>query len=83
MQDKDLMQDILMLEKGVCDLYMHGAIEASTANVNQAFKTALSDSLTMQNSIYNDMTACGWYQTEAVQASQINSVKQKFQNMQG
>ena len=24
MQDKLLMQDMLMLEKGVCDLYMHG-----------------------------------------------------------
>ena len=30
MQDKDLMQDILMLEKGVCDFYMHGAIESPT-----------------------------------------------------
>lgn len=78
MQDKDLMQDMLMLEKGVCDLYMHGAIEASTANVNQAFKAALSDSLTMQSNIYNRMEEKGWYQTEAVQPSQINSVKQKF-----
>ena len=78
MKDKDLMQDMLMLEKGVCDLYMHGAIEASTANVNQAFKTALADSLTMQSSIYNHMQANGWYQTEDVQPSQINCVKQKF-----
>ena len=23
MQDKNLMEDILLLEKGVCDLYMH------------------------------------------------------------
>lgn len=78
MQDKDLMQDMLMLEKGVCDLYMHGALESSTANVNQAFKTALSDSLAMQSTIYSDMQAKGWYPTEAVQPSQINSVKQKF-----
>ncbi|MBQ9228623.1 MAG: spore coat protein [Eubacterium sp.] len=78
MQDKNLMQDMLMLEKGVCDLYMHGAIESSTANVNQAFKTALSDSLTMQNSIYSQMEANGWYQTEPVQQSEINTLKQKY-----
>ena len=29
MDDKNLMQDILLLEKGVCDLFMHGTIESS------------------------------------------------------
>ena len=79
MQDKNLMQDILMLEKGVCDLYMHGAIESSTANVNQAFKTALSDSLAMQNTVYQQMAANGWYQTDTVDQTEIDTVKQKFQ----
>ena len=55
MDDRNLMQDILLLEKGVCDLYMHGAIESSTQNINQTFKTALNDSLTMQDDIYKKM----------------------------
>ena len=38
MDDKNLMEGILLLEKGVCDLYMHGTIESSTDNVHQAFK---------------------------------------------
>ena len=37
MNDKNVMEDILLLEKGVCDLFMHGTIESSTANVHQAF----------------------------------------------
>lgn len=80
MQDKNLMQDILMLEKGVCDLYMHGSIESSTQNINQAFKAALNESLTMQDCIYKQMESKGWYQTQQADQSQINTLKQKFSN---
>ena len=51
MDDKNLMEDILLLEKGVCDLYMHGTLESPTSNVHQAFSTALNDSLCMQDTL--------------------------------
>ncbi len=82
MQDKSIMQDILMLEKGVCDLYMHGAIEASTQNINKTFKSALDNSLTMQDCIYKEMESKGWYTTEQADQSKIDTLKQKFTNMQ-
>lgn len=47
MGDKNLMENILLLEKGVCDLFLHGTIESSTSSVHQAFSTALHDSLGM------------------------------------
>jgi spore coat protein CotF len=78
MNDKNLMEDILLLEKGVCDLFMHGAIESATANVHQTFTTALTDALTMQDTIYNKMSAKGWYPTEQAEQNKINCVKQKF-----
>lgn len=78
MDDKNLMENILLLEKGVCDLYMHGSIESSTQNVHQAFKTALNDSLNMQDTIYDKMAQKGWYPTEQVEQSKIETVKQKF-----
>lgn len=81
MDDKNLMQDILLLEKGVCDLYMHGSIESSTGNVHQAFKTALNNSLCMQDALYDQMSAKGWYTTQQVERTKIDNVKQKF-NMQ-
>ena len=82
MQDKLLMQDILMLEKGVCDLYMHGAIESSTNNISEAFKCALNDSLNMQNEIYSEMQSKGWYTTENAEQDKINTLRTKFTNMQ-
>lgn len=81
MDDKNLMENILLLEKGVCDLYMHGAIESPTDNVYQAFTKALNDSLCMQDTIYSKMSAKGWYPTEQAQQTQVDTVKQKFSNM--
>ena len=80
MQDRNVMQDILLLEKGACDLYMHGSIEASTQNINQAFKTALNDSLTMQDSIYKEMQSKGWYTADQAEQQKITELKDKFTN---
>ncbi len=82
MDDKCLMEDLLLLEKGVCDLYLHGSIESSTQNINQAFRTALNDSLNAQSTIYNKMSAKGWYQTQNVEQTKIDTVKQKFMQPQ-
>ena len=41
MDDKCIMENILLTEKGVCDLFLHGTIESSTANVHQAFNLSL------------------------------------------
>ena len=55
MEDKDLIEKELLIIKGVCDLYLHGTIESSTAEVHEAFKCALNESLNIQNKIYNIM----------------------------
>ena len=78
MDDKNLMENILLLEKGVCDLFMHGTIESPTDNVHRTFSTALNESLTMQDSLYDAMAAKGWYSTEQAEPTKISSVKQKY-----
>jgi spore coat protein CotF len=78
MDDKNLMQDILLLEKGVCDLFMHGTIESSTQNVHQTFECALNDSLKMQDQLYKEMSAKGWYPMEQAPQQQVEQMKQKF-----
>ena len=78
MNDRDIMENLLLTTKGVCDLFMHGAIESSTENVHQAFCTALGDSLGMQDSIYKEMSGHGWYSAEQAQQQQIHQIKQKF-----
>ncbi len=78
MDDKNLMENILLLEKGVCDLYMHGAIESPTPDVHQAFSSALNASLGMQDAVYDKMAAKGLYPTEQAEQAKASAVKQKF-----
>lgn len=80
MEDRNLMEEQLLVEKGICDLYMHGAIESTTAEVHTAFKNALNQSLDIQNKIYNLMAERGWYQTETAEQTKIASTKQKYSN---
>lgn len=78
MEDKNLMENILLLEKGACDLFLHGSIESSTDNVHKTFHNALNDSLCMQDAIYDKMAAKGWYPTEQAEQNKVNSLKQKY-----
>lgn len=78
MNDRDLMENMLLLEKGVCDLFMHGAIESSTANVHQTFSDSLNSALRMQEQIYSKMESRGWYKTQQADQSKLSSVKMKF-----
>ena len=78
MDDKDIMEKELLTIKGVCDLYLHGSIESTTAEVHSAFKEALNESLNIQNKIYNLMSEKGWYKTENAEQPKIEQTKQKF-----
>ena len=81
MDDKNLMENILHRQKGVCDLYMHGTIESSTGNVHDAFNCALNESLCLQDNVYSQMAQKGWYPMEQVEQQKINTVKQKYQSV--
>ena len=78
MDDRNLMQNLLLLEKGCCDLYLHGAVESATGNVLGAFNSALDDSLSMQGEIFSKMSEKGWYNIPDVEQTKIDQLKQKF-----
>ena len=80
MDDRNLMENLLQLEKGACDLFLHGTMESSTFSVHQAFGQALTDSLGMQSNLYDKMAAKGWYQSEEVQQNKINEIKQQYRS---
>ena len=52
MEDKDLMDKELLVTKGLCDLYLHGTLESTTAEVHEAFKCSLNECLNIQNKLY-------------------------------
>ena len=78
MDDRQIMENLLLCVKGECDLMMHGAIESSTPAVHQAFAQSFNDALTLQNQIYSKMAEKGWYPATKAEQQQISAVKQKF-----
>ena len=81
MDDKCIMENLLNVTKGACDLYLHGTIESPTMNVHQAFDNALNDTLCMQEDIYKKMSAKGWYTTEQAEQQKISKIKNQFAGM--
>ena len=71
MDDKMIMENLLNTTKGVCDLYMHGAIESSTPN-------ALNFELGMQDELYKQMQQKGWYAAEQAAPQRTQQMKQKY-----
>lgn len=82
MDDRNLMQNLLLLEKGCCDLYMHGAVESANQNVLGAFSAAYDDSLSMQGEIFSKMTQKGWYNIADVEQTKVDQLKQKYSTAQ-
>ncbi len=80
MNDQEIMENLLLTTKGVCDLYMHGTIESNTQNVHTAFDEALNQSLCIQDGLYQKMAAQGWYPTEQAQQQHLDKVRNKFAN---
>jgi len=78
MDDKCIMENLLNVTKGVCDLYMHGSIESSSPSVHRAFTDALNEALSMQSCIYREMSAKGWYQPQEAPRQQREQLRQKF-----
>ena len=78
MNDKEIMQGILMTTKGVVDLYMHGTVESATPNVHGTFNTALESALCMQSDIYKNMADRGWYPSEQATQQKLDTVKQRY-----
>ncbi len=82
MNDRNIMENLLLTTKGACDLYMHGTAESGTANVSNTFGTALKDTLSMQGGIYQKMSTKGWYPTQQVEQQKIDQLRQKFSTAQ-
>ena len=82
MDDKNMMQNLLLLEKGCCDLYLHGAVESSTKNVLGAFNSALDVTQSTQDEIYTKMTNKGWYNVCDVEQTKVDQLRQKFATAQ-
>ena len=80
MNDKLIMENILLLLKGTCEVYVHGSQEASNKKIHEILTESLAEILKMQYEVYTKMTECGWYQITNIKSSEIKKTLGQLQN---
>ena len=78
MNDKTIMENLLLTTKGACNMYMNGTVESSTQNVHTAFDEALKESLCMQGTLFQKMSQKGWYPMQQVEQQKINDLRNRY-----
>ena len=80
MEDKNYMESLLNASKGICEVLLHGTIEASTKSINGTMNQSLFDALSMQQEIYTKMEAKGWYKTDVAPTTKVQTTAQNLKN---
>ena len=61
MEEKVILNTMLNLSKNMCDLLLHGTIEANDDVIIKRFNNTLNDYLSIQASIFRLMEEKGYY----------------------
>ncbi|OEH86925.1 hypothetical protein BHU72_01295 [Desulfuribacillus stibiiarsenatis] len=76
--DRDLLNEMILLEKHASSLYHTATIEASSEKLHQDCGSIMQETLQCQRKLYNLMTQKGWYNTQNTDHQQISQSYQKF-----
>ncbi len=78
MNDKLIMESILLLLKSTVEVYVHGTLEASNKTIHSALKSGLDDIMKMQFEVFNKMNECGWYKLNNLDTKKITDTLNKL-----
>lgn len=78
MTDRELLEDMLTLQKHTDVNYSMFANECSTGNVRTDIMNILNDEHKIQSEVFDQMAACGWYSPASAEMQKIEQAKQKF-----
>ncbi len=79
MNDKIIMENMLLLLKSTVEVYVHGSLESTNKIVHNALKSNLDEIIKMKDELYKKMTECGWYIVTNIDSKQIQKTLKKLQ----
>lgn len=82
LKDKDMLEDMLTLEKHIAGVYNTGVTEASCQNLRQVLTANMEETLQDQFSTFNEMYQRGFYQVKQANPQDVSTAQQKYQQMQ-
>ena len=78
MNEQEKMNDLLSTQKFLTGVYNSYCNEAATSAVRSTLTSILADEHRIQEEIFNEMNARGYYPLEKAEDNKISSTKQKF-----
>ena len=78
MNEQEKMNDLLSTQKFLTGAYNSYCNEAATSAVRSTLTSILADEHRIQEEIFNEMSARGYYPLEKAEDNKISSTKQKF-----
>ncbi|MCQ1530622.1 spore coat protein [Lutispora saccharofermentans] len=81
LNDQDIMDDLLTMEKQIISAYNTGITESSCQNLRQTLTSNLLETHQLQYTIFDTMKKKGWYQTKDAQDQDVNNAKNKYSNI--
>ena len=78
MNEQQKMNDLLSTQKFLTGVYNSYSNEAATSAVRSTLTSILADEHRIQEEIFNEMNARGYYPLEKAEDNKISSTKQKF-----
>ena len=76
--EQERITDLLTLEKHLAGNYNSFALEAATPEVQNCLGNLLNDTHRMQQQIFAEMSARGWYPTPKAEDEKVTAARQKF-----
>lgn len=76
--DKYTLENVLTLTKSLITLYADGTVESSNKKVRNLMEDGLSDTLNMQDVLYQTMKDDGFYNTSDVKPSEVEKLYTKL-----
>ena len=80
MNDKLLMENMLLVLKSTVEVYVHGTLESSNKKIRDTLKYGLDNIMDMQFDLYNKMTENNWYNIENISTNVIENTITKLKN---
>lgn len=78
MNDKLVMETILLLLKSTVEVYVHGTLESSNKVMHSALKNGLDDIMKMQFEVFLKMQEAGWYKINNIDSKTISQTYRKL-----
>ena len=78
MNDRLLIENLLLILKSNTEVFVHGTLESSNEDVRKVMNSCLDNTLKSQYRVYETMCDYDWYNIDNINPNEINDIYEKI-----